>query len=130
MLANNRNLKRKNGEQGFTLVELIVVMAILALLAGLVIPEFGNILSDSKTKAHKANKQLIEAAVEICYTNGDFDSDQLNGTYDLMTTLKDKGYLKSDSIIDPMDSDKKYMVKATEKDNKLIKIDIETTDNK
>ena len=63
-----QGMKRANGEQGFTLVELIVVLAILALLAGLALPKFSNILGDSKTKAHNTNLRLIEQAAELYYT--------------------------------------------------------------
>lgn len=129
MLAKMRMvMKREMGEQGFTLVELIIVMAILALVAGLAVPKFGSVLSDSKTKADNANIQLIESAVELCYTNGDFKPEQLDGTKDLMATLKNKGYLKNVEIIDPTDSDKKYSVTAAESDNKLSAITVSKID--
>ena len=57
------------GEQGFTLIELIVVMAILALLAGLVVPRFANILADSETKANQANLDMLNNACDLYETN-------------------------------------------------------------
>jgi len=58
-------MKERDNSRGFTLVELIVVMAILALLASLAVPKFGSVLSDSKTTAHEANLRLIEQAAEL-----------------------------------------------------------------
>ncbi|MEN6326266.1 MAG: prepilin-type N-terminal cleavage/methylation domain-containing protein [Syntrophomonas sp.] len=122
----NKGMKRKTDEQGFTLVELIVVMAILAILVALAVPKFSSVLSDSKTKAHNANIEMIESAVEVCYTNGGFTSTELNGNTDLMATLQSGGYLKDVVITDPTDSGKKYSVKAWEDNNKLSKIEVST----
>lgn len=55
----------KKNDQGFTLVELVVVMAILAVLAGLVVPKFTGILADARAQANEANLQMLQTAVEL-----------------------------------------------------------------
>jgi type IV pilus assembly protein PilA len=60
---------RLKGEEGFTLIELIVVMAILALLAALVVPRFANILADSEIKADTANIDMLNNACDLYETN-------------------------------------------------------------
>ncbi len=70
MIMKMRDLmKKKNGQKGFTLVELIVVMAILAVLAAIAVPRYTDMLSDAKTKADTANQQLIKKAAELYYAN-------------------------------------------------------------
>jgi len=50
-------------EQGFTLVELVVVIVILGVLAGLGIQQFGNIQETARQNANKANvRMLLNAA--------------------------------------------------------------------
>lgn len=75
------------GEQGFTLIELIVVMAILAILAGLVVPRFANILADSKDRAHEANKDMLNNACDLYETNE-------GGKVTDLSQLVDKNYIK------------------------------------
>jgi type IV pilus assembly protein PilA len=76
-------------------VELIIVMAILAILAGLAVPKFSGILDDSKNKANEANKRLISEAAELYLTNesGAKGSD-LNGEVNSSHKLITKKYLK------------------------------------
>lgn len=65
--------KVRRGQQGFTLIELVIVMAIIALLAALVGPQLFGQLEGSKGKATKAQIEMLSTA---------FDSYRLdNGRY-------------------------------------------------
>ncbi len=55
---------RKKNESGFTLVEILVVMALIALLASLVAPKLFNKLGSSKIKAATAQIGMIEVALD------------------------------------------------------------------
>jgi type IV pilus assembly protein PilA len=64
-------------QKGFTLIELVVVMAILAFLVALAIPRVSNVMIDSKFKAHNANVELLTRAVDMynAQEGEEFDGD-------------------------------------------------------
>jgi general secretion pathway protein G len=60
-----KNWKRNDG--GFTLVELLVVLGIIALLMALVAPQVIRYLSDAKSDTAVAQLKNIESALELYY---------------------------------------------------------------
>ena len=58
----------KKRQGGFTLIELIVVIAILGVLAAITVPTIANFLSSSKSEAYKAESDRIQAAVDGFYS--------------------------------------------------------------
>ncbi len=55
--------------KGFTLIELLIVVIILAVLAGIVIPQFRANLSDVKMASVETNVEVICKAIEIYFTD-------------------------------------------------------------
>jgi general secretion pathway protein G len=53
------------GEQGFTLVEMLVVITIIGLIMGLIGPRVLNYLSESKVKAAKIQMQSFGSALDL-----------------------------------------------------------------
>ena len=64
---------RTNGERGFTLIELIVVIAVLGILATLVVPRVAGIKSKAEKNTDAANEKIIKNALERYYAeNGEY----------------------------------------------------------
>jgi len=61
MNARNFELIRVNGARGFTLMELVVTMTIIAILAAIAIPSYSQYITRSKMRV--AQTALMEAAV-------------------------------------------------------------------
>lgn len=56
-------------QRGFTLVELMVVVAIIALLAAIVIPNFVHARAQASVSQTEANMKQIATALEVYYTD-------------------------------------------------------------
>ena len=59
----------ENCQSGFTLVELLVVLAIIALIATIAAPQVLRYLGSARTNAAKAQIRNIESALELYYVD-------------------------------------------------------------
>jgi prepilin-type N-terminal cleavage/methylation domain-containing protein len=62
-------LKRLNGEAGFTLTELLIVVAILGVLVAVVLPNFTGLLGTAKTNSGAAELNIVQTAVDAKLAN-------------------------------------------------------------
>lgn len=60
----------KKKKKGFTLVELVIVIAIIAVLAAIAIPKFGAIKKDANIRADQANAKIIATAAASAIADG------------------------------------------------------------
>lgn len=65
-----KNLKNK---KGFTLVELIVVIAILGILALFLVPSFKGYSEDAKKQVAQGNARTVWEAAKIAETKAEYD---------------------------------------------------------
>ena len=98
-MAIKNCVKNKKSVKAFTLVELVIVIAVIAVLSAILIPVFGNIIDSSKKAKTEANLKVISTElVTQAYSNG-VDYFTLETVKDL---AKDLGFdLESDEFFIP-----------------------------
>jgi type IV pilus assembly protein PilA len=71
----------KRSQQGFTLIELMIVVAIIGILAAVAIPQYQDYVSRSQVTRVMAEAGSLKTPAEVCLLNGqDTDSCPYGGT--------------------------------------------------
>ena len=70
----------KTMKQGFTLIELMIVVAIIGILAAIAIPKFADLINKSKEGATKGALSSVRSALQVYYgdNEGWFPTDDLS----------------------------------------------------
>lgn len=69
-----RFFKKIKSNKGFTLIELIVVLAVLAIIMAIAVPRFLGVQQEAKEKADNNSVELIKKAAEL-YFAAEVDDD-------------------------------------------------------
>jgi len=92
-------IKERENVRGFTLMEVIVVIAILGALTALALPKFTNVMVNSQVKTDQANVRIVESALELYRAeNEDKLPTGITTFSNLVSALSTAGYLKTASI--------------------------------
>jgi len=63
----NKQLKRKNGQKGFTLIELMIVVAIIGILAAIAIPQFAQYRKRAYDSSSQTDLRNAKTDLEAYY---------------------------------------------------------------
>jgi prepilin-type N-terminal cleavage/methylation domain-containing protein len=73
---------KKTNNKGFSLVELIIVIAIMAVLVGILAPQFIQYVDKSRRSTDIKNAQEIATAIQVDVADGNITADVTNGDFD------------------------------------------------
>jgi type IV pilus assembly protein PilA len=106
-------MKNKRTESGFTLIELMIVVAIIGILASLALPAYSNYTNKAKFSETIVALGAVKSAVDLCYqikgsltnckTEGDLKielDDMNNGIYVDKVELTGNAKIKGTSTMD------------------------------
>ena len=94
-------LNKKKNNKGFTLVELVIVVAILAILVGLLAPQYTKYVEKSRKSADASNLEELVTSVKVAASDNAYDVVQeTDTTYTLeMTSSGTKLTVKSGGTV-------------------------------
>ena len=106
---------KRNNKKGFTIVELVIVIAVIAILSAVLIPTFGNIIENANQSAavQEANAAYKEAFANI-YADGkleDSEKTDYTGVTDYTMSFDENGVLTE---IEYTGDDHEYTFDVTE----------------
>ena len=104
--AGGRRLCRRRARRGFTMVELLLVLVILATLAAIVLPKFTGRTEQAEVTAAQTQIAVFESALDQFEVDNGHYPEGSDGLQDLMVEPSDarrwRGpYLKKDIPLDP-----------------------------
>lgn len=95
LIVRKRNEGKINRKQGFTLIELTVVLAIMAIILTVIAPNFSYIKDSAKTKVDKQNCAVIERSVQMLLAE-----DAISSSVTSITITPSNGSLQISGIND------------------------------
>jgi general secretion pathway protein G len=103
LTRNDRRRAVRHAERGFTLVEMLVVITIIALIMALVGPRVLNFLTDSKIKAAKIQIESFSTALDLYFLDSGQYPSSSEGLNALLQPSGDRSgwsgpYLKGNAV--------------------------------
>jgi type IV pilus assembly protein PilA len=104
MLKKLRKMLKK--QEGFTLVELMIVVVILGIISGIGIQQYGRVQENARKAADVANRRVLLSAVQMyLMLEPDAGSGEITPE-----ALVDAGYLQEPAPVSPWDGETEYEI--------------------
>lgn len=117
-MADKNKIKNKNG---FTLIELIIVIAIMSILGAIAIPNFLNTSNKARLKADIQSAIIIDNAKNMYETETGISFEGTKTATEIIKDLADNSYLKKEYSTQTEKSNWLF-------ENKIIKLDLTNCD--
>lgn len=89
---------KKNNRKGFTIVELVIVIAVIAILATVLVPTFGNVIKNAKNTALIQEIKNEHTNYTVAYADKDGYSDTIYIKIDDTYYLVENGEIVMETI--------------------------------
>lgn len=126
---NNTQKKKK---KGFTLVELIIVLAVMAILGAIAIPNLVGVKDKAAVKADEQSAQTIKRSIEVLVADGTATLPSADKTF----TIEDNGIISDEQACKDAVGDKALSAiknslsgikKPSEKDKDVYQVTVKTS---
>ena len=113
-------MKNVKKNKGFTLIELIIVIAVIGIVAAIAVPKFGNIQQDAKIKADIASAKVIADATRALMAKDGI----VTSGYSTPSKLGEdiKGYIEVEPAVKAIKGGE-FNVQIDDKDNVFVTVD-------
>jgi prepilin-type N-terminal cleavage/methylation domain-containing protein len=105
-------MTRARGQNGFTIIEVIIVVVVLAILAAILIPNFRGIRQDSKSSSALADLRTIQTAIESYINETNSPPDALSSLLGVAAAERVLNQIPTD-VFSTSDSDYIYTVQTS-----------------
>ncbi|WP_312814506.1 prepilin-type N-terminal cleavage/methylation domain-containing protein [Sedimentibacter sp.] len=126
-----RLVSKLKNKKGFTLIELIVVLAVLGIIMAIAVPRFMGVQDQARIDADKATLGLIAKTAELYYVQGRIPTDYTTGSG--ATIVNDSTDSINKTLLTDFQSDfpgLEFQSKDTDNNLSDVKLYINTTNGK